>query len=488
MATVACVFSGFPESNLLNRFFSMPRLDTLRFGKLNYIQYIKTIPCIASAQLITIPRLFPHDIATLTHAGIEELKHSDIKIQPDDNIILFNLSFYPLDIEWLENLLRKSSDTDIPLLIKSHHIDEQKIAILCIRYKYLTEELLPEYMAQVAATDKQLADLLHSKTVLRLLSSNFSLRHFNSLNIHHDIYFLKRSNNKKKMHSEHFFLKNIPSTIRPYFPHVGELLDEAGSAAYEVEIIPYTDVAKSLLNGIFGDNENCRSFVSVVEKFLTSCPRKKVSRQEYESVSYSIFVDKTRQRVEQLLQMPIAATMDKVCRLQGWETLREFTGHALRLLEEMVRLDDGDELCYSHGDLFFANMLFEPVQGTLKLVDPRGCLPDEPRGAYLPIWYDLAKLSHSFLGLYDLMVYEMMDVVMGADLKLFLRPVDIPGLQTLAIYFRELLQRWNVNEQQLRTYEAALFLSMLPLHIDSPFRMQCQLLRAMELFSQKEQQ
>ncbi len=54
-----------------------------------------------------------------------------------------------------------------------------------------------------------------------------------------------------------------------------------------------------------------------------------------------------------------------------------------------------------HGDLCFSNILFDTCSDCIKLIDPRASISrDEPR-LVGDLRYDLSKLAHSVLGLYD---------------------------------------------------------------------------------------
>ena len=57
----------------------------------------------------------------------------------------------------------------------------------------------------------------------------------------------------------------------------------------------------------------------------------------------------------------------------------------------------------------------------------------------------------------------------------------MPGMNSLMKHFLDFLAEKKINIWRTRLYEASLFLSMLPLHTDSPLRMQAQLLQALDI-------
>ena len=143
-------------------------------------------------------------------------------------------------------------------------------------------------------------------------------------------------------------------------------------------------------------------------------------------------------------------------------------------------MDDTEFYC-GHGDLFFGNMLYDPSRKLLKLIDPKG---GNASLAMMPIWYDIAKLSHSFMGNYDLMVYDLITPFLNDSLELSLkiREEFRKSCHLLSNEFREFLTRRNLDFRRVRLYEGSLFLSMLPLHEEAPLRMSCQLIRAIEIY------
>lgn len=486
MTTFFLAYAGLPRFAFLRIAFQLESLHTLRVGKHTYAHVLEQLTSLSKARRSFADIVFPRDMNALLRDAFARLQQEPVPPAPEDIIILLNLGMYPLDIPWLDHLLAKACDTSVPLRVEAEagngEQTEAAIAAVCLRCSCLAAGTADAGEWGVVHADaRHMADLSHPPTVLRLFSSNFSLRHFNSLLISRKIYFLKMSDKRDKMRAEHAFLSQLPSAVRPYFPHVGDLCEEGERAGYEVEIVPQLDVAKSLFNGMFAHEEHCRALLDGIGRYLEACPRQTVSRDAYLARARNVFVEKTRARAELARQLPQFATLDRICRLQGRVSFASFMQEALALLEETIAEDASDTLVFSHGNLFFANMLFDPAKGTLKLVDPRGLRDGDIRTGYLPAWYDLAKLSHSILGHYDLMVYDMMDIVMRPDLRLGLRSENIPGLGTLAKYFRRMLDSRQIPESRLRIYEGSLFLSMIPLHADDPLRMTRQLLRAMEL-------
>lgn len=66
-----------------------------------------------------------------------------------------------------------------------------------------------------------------------------------------------------------------------------------------------------------------------------------------------------------------------------------------------------------HGDFCFSNILYDFRAEEVKTIDPRGMTPNGEQTIYGDIRYDVSKLSHSILGLYDWIIagYYHMEIL-----------------------------------------------------------------------------
>ena len=137
-----------------------------------------------------------------------------------------------------------------------------------------------------------------------------------------------------------------------------------------------------------------------------------------------------------------------------------------------------------HGDLCFSNILYQKEAGLLKLIDPKGCLVEQE--LYTDPYYDLAKLSHSICGNYDFFNSGLYQVVLGQDMKFHLA-VDADN-RAYAEIFKGYLKESGFDYRMVRIYEASLFLSMLPLHMDREQKVFALLLNAAGILERLELQ
>ena len=100
----------------------------------------------------------------------------------------------------------------------------------------------------------------------------------------------------------------------------------------------------------------------------------------------------------------------------------------------------------------------------IRFIDPKGALVEEE--LWTNPYYDIAKLSHSICGLYDFFNCGLYDIVLNEDLKFELK-IDFNNEKYIELFRRKLLDS-DIDFKKIRVYEASLFLSMLPLHMDFP--------------------
>lgn len=132
-----------------------------------------------------------------------------------------------------------------------------------------------------------------------------------------------------------------------------------------------------------------------------------------------------------------------------------------RRAEELARTASGTII---HGDFCFSNILRDPTDKRITLVDPRGRFG--PQGVGGDARYDAAKLRHSAVGGYDLIAADRFSVEWAFNE--FTGAVDaVPSAGIVAPLVDSLLQAAGHDLDEVAFIEALLFLSMTPLHVDA---------------------
>jgi hypothetical protein len=105
-------------------------------------------------------------------------------------------------------------------------------------------------------------------------------------------------------------------------------------------------------------------------------------------------------------------------------------------------------------------------------------------GIYGDARYDLAKLAHSFSGGYDFIVSDRFNVTLTSktEIQCSIKKSSY-HVQVKSIFENILLQDCAVH-QQVIAIQSLLFLSMLPLHVDTPRRQLAMLATGLQLYYQ----
>ena len=273
----------------------------------------------------------------------------------------------------------------------------------------------------------------------------------------------KRSSNKEKIKSEYQFYQFLPKEMQHWFVQPFSYEESADSASYTMERMHMTDLAIQYVHGAISP-EDLDSILRQLFYFLRTRCTKRISEEEYKRQSESLYLEKVLKRLEELKKNSYFANMNQILGAgTAYEDIDAVYAHYQRLYERVHRKYRFEPLAtVSHGDLCFSNIL--------RMIDPKGAKKEED--LFMNPWYDLAKLSHSICGRYDFFNSGLYRVEIGKDLRLSLQ-VD---------FYRPDYQ----NPPVVRLYEASLFLSMLPLHMDNPQKVFGFLLNGIEILEEVE--
>lgn len=260
-------------------------------------------------------------------------------------------------------------------------------------------------------------------------TDHYKSRHFNSV-FDEDGLVVKSSKDVNKLYAEYMFYYYLPASIQRWFIQPFDMQVKEDVVQYKMEKIYVKNSAEILVNGEI-DIVSFKKLLSLIDKFKIECKAIYYDEEGCRKESEYLVLNKTRSRIKGSHQdlynrIELAYNKYKDERLIWKRTL-------------------------SHGDLCLSNILYVKEFNFIKFIDPRGAILQED--IYLDEYYDLAKLSHSILGGYENILYEK-------------RYKDSAIQQEFIKY----LNVNNISVNLLRVYEASLFLSMVPLHSESPER------------------
>lgn len=309
-------------------------------------------------------------------------------------------------------------------------------------------------------------DFGHVQTYFHSAGLVTTQRRFNSLQItKREV--LKASGNTRKMRSEAGWFNDIPARIATYTPAFLGEREVNGMSGYATantylstlsNLAVFGDLKTNTWNTIFGA---CAEFLSECRKVAPKVPLH-LNPDQY-------FGSKTKTRIEEFSHSEAGSLLLACCRIDGrtLPSLKEILG----VTNEIINgTDHGDE-CMIHGDFCFSNIFFDFRSTSIKVIDPRGELPDGTRSIYGLQSYDVAKLAHSIIGGYDLIIANYLRCEIHGD-----------TISTDASYFESIhwqrLVKVFADSEISKIYKVTtlyamlvhLFLSMLPMHADRPDR------------------
>ncbi len=327
---------------------------------------------------------------------------------------------------------------------------------------YESEEDPSAEKAYEKIESKAFIDLSDPVSFKSFITGGFDARFFNALE--GDEYtVIKSSDNVDKLRREYAHFTFLPPSMRQWYATAYDYREENGRASYSMERYHMTDLAIRYVHGAIGEEE-FRAIMDRLFKFISLRKEKKVSAEEYDANANALYMEKVDERIAMFKSQAgygrIAALIEAGT---GYKDIDAVIDRYKRLYSEITSGRDFIKVAViGHGDLCFSNILYNHDARLLKLIDPKGA--DTEDDMYMNPYYDIAKLSHSVCGCYDYFNSDQYEIVINDDLKFELK-MDCDNERYIAI-FNEYLEKNGLDKRLIRLYEASLFLSMLPLHID----------------------
>lgn len=317
---------------------------------------------------------------------------------------------------------------------------------------------------------------------IQCITGNFDSRYFNSLQ--GTQYCLRKSStNKKKIKSEYKYYHLLPENMQSWFVMPYDYQEDENTASYAMERLHMTDIAIKWVHGSIG-KEEFSELMDMYFYFFNQRSEKKVAKEEHDRISESLYEDKVEQRICDLKKFSefkkIANLLANNDKLISIDAIYE---KYLKLKQKVEkRIEYPNVSVIGHGDPCFANAMYNRSTRTLKFIDPKGALSEEE--LWTNAYYDIAKLSHSVCGRYDFFNNAMFDISIDEN---FGYRLSIPfNNDDYKEIFKIKVEENGFDYWSVRLYEASLFLSMLPLHIDYPHKVFGFILNAVNILEEIE--
>jgi thiamine kinase-like enzyme len=266
----------------------------------------------------------------------------------------------------------------------------------------------------------------------------------------------KSSKDVEKLKQEFDYWYMLPDYLQKYFVQPFDFKSDESVASYCMQEVQATDVGHQLVGGLLS-GQAFKDLFNELKIFKELLPELKSTEIDVDISAQSLVLGKTLTRVQQLKTTEWYQSRHYRALSESGVTLDSVY---LKLEKEFYRLYPRratKKIIMSHGDLTFSNILWEPAELTFKLIDPKGA-----DHLYMDEYYDLAKLSQSVNGQYDFIVNGLYESDNATCQISFLKSVG----QEEKAFFAEYLAAQGVDIPLVRVYEASLFLSMIPMHLD----------------------
>lgn len=304
----------------------------------------------------------------------------------------------------------------------------------------------------------------------------FRTRFFNSIEYDPKFQILtKKSRNEDKIIKEINWYLNIPATIKNFVPR---LVDYSYSPAqYKLEYYGYN----TLMELHISNSLQMPIWEKIVNKLLDIHQIFKEFKSERKNQALiDMYINKTEQRIQEIKNPVIKGIIQKSTVTINGTDYNGFFEIRNRINRIILNYISGVEyFSVIHGDLCFANILFDLNSQIFKLIDPRGDFGGI--GIFGDPLYDIAKLRHSIHGHYDYIVSDLfrLETIGDSNFEFHVNSSN----EELENYFDSLLSK-KYNLEDIKLLEGLLFISMIPLHNDSEQRQLAMYLTGIRLLNE----
>lgn len=309
-----------------------------------------------------------------------------------------------------------------------------------------------------------LVDLSITNNIIRCITGYFDSRYFNTLK--EDEYTVtKISVDKLKIKKEYTYYRLLPEDMKFWFVMPYDYREEQDTASYKMERLHMTDLAVKYVHGSIDEAE----FDSLLNRyfyFFSVRHSRICSPEKYKDTASELYADKVISRIDELKKHQNFEQISKYLSA-GKINLDELVEEYFLLKSDIENRNNYPKVeVIGHGDPGFANALYNKATQTLKFIDPKGAISEDQ--LWTNPYYDIAKLSHCICGKYDFFNNGLFEIKVNEQLSCEL---NIPFNNDIhKQMFRKKLLENGFDYNTVRIYEVSLFLSMLPLHIDNPYK------------------
>ena len=260
--------------------------------------------------------------------------------------------------------------------------------------------------------------------------NEYQTRFFNTIK-EKDNLLIKKSYNKEKIISEFLYYYDNKN-LQNFLIQPKNLIVEKNYAEYSMEKINDKDIGYKYVNNFINKNDFNKIILNIKD-FKNKNNFIELNKETMFYFANENVINKTIKRTNKVVLYDL--NKDNLLNL---------------LIEKFNKYFENRKTFYivpSHGDMCFSNMFL--INDNLKLIDSKGI-----EYSMMDEYYDLAKISQSWIYGYDFIMYDKPFISKDTDI------------------FFEYLNENNIDKELLDVYTASLFISMCPMHIDRSDRIE----------------
>ncbi len=463
-------------------------------------------------QLDIIPVLNPKSILESLHFGLESLSPNQEGVQVilGDTLIRDSYSnlmdcVYCAEVKNSENWCVAETDKDSRLVTLHDKMNLPGVThrALCGYYSFTDTALLKQSVTNCIGKNwmelsavllfyhslKPLAlkqatewfDFGHLESFIHSKKSLLRPRHFNQLYIDPLLNTITKvsSKNDKLLDELNWYL-DLPEPLKVLTPRIYTKEQKNEQITITQEFYGYPSLSELFVYGDLGLSvwESILNYLFEIHGLF-----KKYEKKCMPDLLHEIYIHKTNERIHQMLAQG-----------NNWEELWNkptivFNGHTYlniqdclaKLTLDIEQLKNRSSFHIIHGDYCLSNILYDLNNQIVRLIDPRGSFGE--KGIYGDARYDIAKLRHSVVGLYDYIVGDLFSIqqtTTGFNYKL----LEDEKNTYLANYIDKCIEKYGYDLREIKLIEGLLFLSMIPYHADYTERQYMMYVRSTEIFNE----
>lgn len=324
-------------------------------------------------------------------------------------------------------------------------------------------------------------DFGHLESFIQSKKSLLRPRHFNQLTIDPLINTITKVSEKSdKLADELNWYLLLPEKLKTLTPRIITQEQEGNKVTITQEFYGYPSLSELFVYGDLG--------TSVWESIIDYLFQIHGLFRHYEKPAQKAFLtdiyeNKTQERIQQMLNQDEfwEEIWDKdVISING----NKYSNIATclnNLSSEIEQLTNSNTFHIIHGDYCLSNILYDLNNQIVRLIDPRGSFGE--KGIYGDARYDIAKLRHSLVGLYDYVVGDLFQINKtenGFDYELF----EDDKNKQLALYTDKCIEANGYDLREIKLIEGLLFLSMIPYHADYEERQHMMYVRSVQILNE----